>query len=184
MDRIPDLQLICHDRRRSILESADAVFTARGADAARKDVARHAKVGIGTLYRHFPTREALLAAACDDSLLALAEKSRAARAESPTASFAAFVEAFARSASLYRGLAASFGVVLQNHTAGCDATTAEGERLLREAQRAGKVRREVTLDDIVCVVVAVSLAATETPERVPRLVRMFLHGIETATKPR
>lgn len=96
----------------------------------------------------------------------------------------AFVEALARSASLYRGLAASFGVVLQSHTAGCDATTAEGERLLREAQRAGKIRRDVTLDDIVCVVVAVSLAATDTPERVPRLVRMFLHGIETGTAPK
>src|ERR1700748_273928 len=45
--------------RERVLEAAKAVFSAGGADASLEAVAREAGVGIGTLYRHFPTREAL-----------------------------------------------------------------------------------------------------------------------------
>src|ERR1700731_2700531 len=48
--------------RERVLESAKAVFSAGGPDASLEAVARHAGVGIGTLYRHFPTREALFEA--------------------------------------------------------------------------------------------------------------------------
>ena len=48
--------------RERVLESAKAIFSAGGADASLEAVARHAGVGIGTLYRHFPTREALFEA--------------------------------------------------------------------------------------------------------------------------
>src|ERR1700736_3154233 len=48
--------------RERVLEAANAVFSAGGADASLEAVARHAGVGIGTLYRHFPTREALFEA--------------------------------------------------------------------------------------------------------------------------
>src|SRR5258707_15725600 len=48
--------------RERVLEAAKAVFSAGGADASLEAVARHAGVGIGTLYRHFPTREALFEA--------------------------------------------------------------------------------------------------------------------------
>src|ERR1700737_3234637 len=48
-----------HER---VLESAKAIFSAGGPDASLEAVARHAGVGIGTLYRHFPTREALFEA--------------------------------------------------------------------------------------------------------------------------
>jgi AcrR family transcriptional regulator len=48
--------------RERVLESAKTIFSAGGADASLEAVARHAGVGIGTLYRHFPTREALFEA--------------------------------------------------------------------------------------------------------------------------
>src|ERR1700749_4094753 len=48
--------------RELVLEAAKAVFSAGGAEASLEAVARRAGVGIGTLYRHFPTREALLEA--------------------------------------------------------------------------------------------------------------------------
>src|SRR5258708_30210245 len=48
--------------RERVLEAAKAVFSAGGADASLEAVAKHAGVGIGTLYRHFPPREALFAA--------------------------------------------------------------------------------------------------------------------------
>src|ERR1700753_2005993 len=48
--------------RERVLESAKAIFSAGGSEASLEAVARHAGVGIGTLYRHFPTREALFEA--------------------------------------------------------------------------------------------------------------------------
>src|ERR1700760_759492 len=48
--------------REQLLEAAKAVFNAAGAEASLEEIARRAGVGIGTLYRHFPTRDALLAA--------------------------------------------------------------------------------------------------------------------------
>src|SRR5512132_3777585 len=48
--------------RERILKAAGAVFADRGIDAQMDDVARRAKVGVGTVYRHFPTKEALLEA--------------------------------------------------------------------------------------------------------------------------
>lgn len=174
--------------RERLLAAAHAVFTERGADASLNDVAKRAGVGIGTLYRHFDSREALLAAACDERLLLLAKESRE-RAESLPSldALRVFLEELAHSGNMYRGLAASLGIVLKSHTAGCDATTAEGERLLKAAQREGDVRSDVRLDDVVCMAMAISLAAAQDapdPKRLPRLTAMFFDGLRSRPEPR
>ncbi|RKG67879.1 TetR/AcrR family transcriptional regulator [Corallococcus sp. CA054B] len=174
--------------RERLLAAAHAVFSERGADASLNDVAKRAEVGIGTLYRHFESREALLAATCDERLLLLAKESRE-RAESLPAleALRVFLEELVHSASMYKGLAASLGIVLKSHTAGCDATTAEGQRLLKAAQREGEVRSDVLLDDVVCMAMAISLAAAEDasgPKRVHRLTGMFFDGLRSRPEPR
>lgn len=169
--------------RERILAAAEAVFVERGADASLDDVAKRAGVGIGTLYRRFPSREALLAALSDARLLAMAETSRARDAtHAPLEAIRAFVVALVHHASHYRGLATSLGAVLHSGTPGCHASGTEGQRLLLRAQAAGAVRDDVTFDDIVCVVTAVSLAVeqgTSPATRIPHLVNMFLGGIAT-----
>ncbi|MBN9682133.1 MULTISPECIES: TetR/AcrR family transcriptional regulator [unclassified Corallococcus] len=174
--------------RERLLVAAHDVFSERGADASLADVAKRAEVGIGTLYRHFESREALLAATCDEQLLTLAKKSRE-RSESLPAleALRVYLEELAHSASMYKGLAASLGIVLKNHTEGCDATTAEGERLLKAAQHAGEVRSDVLLDDVVCMAMAISLAVAENasgPKRVHRLTGMFFDGLRSRPEPR
>ncbi|MBX3200217.1 MAG: TetR/AcrR family transcriptional regulator [Labilithrix sp.] len=167
--------------RDRLLAAASRAFSERGADASLEDIARRAKVGIGTLYRHFPTRESLLVAACDDRLLTLAEESRST-VMPPTEMLRRYLEQIVRHASMYRGLAASFGMVLQSGSPGCHATTEEGRRLLEQAQRAGAIRRDVDLDDLLCVATAISIAASEGPidgRRVTRLVGMFFDGLRT-----
>ena len=57
--------------RDAILESARQVFAESGTDAALEEIARRADVGIATLYRRFPTREGLVAAAFEPRLRAL-----------------------------------------------------------------------------------------------------------------
>lgn len=145
------------------------------------DVAKHAGVGIGTLYRHFPTREALLAAACDERLLALAKRERS-RAASSVDALVGFLVALAQHAGTYRGLAASFGVVLKTGSPGCHAATDAGRELLERVKDAREIRPDIGIDDIVCIATAVSLAvenAASDKKRIARLVAMFVDGLRS-----
>src|SRR6266852_2961164 len=67
--------------RERVLEAAKAVFSAGGPDASLDAVARHAGVGIGTLYRHFPTREALFEAVYRHEVEQLAELAETLKTE-------------------------------------------------------------------------------------------------------
>src|ERR1700722_9777264 len=69
--------------RERVLEAAKAVFSAGGPDASLEAVARHAGVGIGTLYRHFPTREALFEAVYRREVQQLADLAEELKAEAP-----------------------------------------------------------------------------------------------------
>jgi AcrR family transcriptional regulator len=69
--------------RERILEVAKQVFTRRGAEASMDEIARRAKIGPGTLYRHFPTRDDLLAAVYISEVEKLAEAQREFSAELP-----------------------------------------------------------------------------------------------------
>src|SRR5437899_3237972 len=62
--------------RARVLEAAEAVFTARGASASTEEIAQQAGVGIGTVFRHFPTKEALLEAILMDRVARLGEMAR------------------------------------------------------------------------------------------------------------
>src|SRR3954465_15333718 len=74
--KAPPLRADAARNRERILAAAEEVFLELGADASLEEVARRAEVGIGTLYRRFPTREDLLAAANNERLLGMAEASR------------------------------------------------------------------------------------------------------------
>ncbi|CAO3434459.1 TetR/AcrR family transcriptional regulator [Azospirillum endophyticum] len=164
-----------------ILAAAEEVFMERGAGVSLDEVAKRAGVGIGTLYRRFPTREDLLAAAYSVRFLAFAETSRARAANfAPSDALRAYLEELVQYSNVYRGFAASLGTVLQIGTPGCLATSEEGARLLRIAQEAGAVRPDVSFDDIVCVATAISLATEKdgSPRaRISHLVAIFMNGI-------
>jgi AcrR family transcriptional regulator len=165
--------------RERILAAAEQVFLERGADVSLEDVAKRARVGIGTLYRRFPTREALLAAMYSQRFLELAELSRARDAElSPLESVRAYLVELVSQMNVFRGLEASIGTVLRGNTPGCNATSEEGRRLVLRAQRARALRRDVSFDDLVFVATAVSLACADDPSkaRIAHLVGVFLDG--------
>jgi AcrR family transcriptional regulator len=65
--------------RERVLKAARAVFAARGRDAHLEDVARRAQVGVGTVYRHFPTKEALLEALARDQFEVITQWAREAQ---------------------------------------------------------------------------------------------------------
>ncbi|AVP58314.1 TetR/AcrR family transcriptional regulator [Pulveribacter suum] len=69
-----------------LLATAREVFAEQGADASLRDIARRAQVGLGTLYRHFPSREALLQALLRTSFEALAARADALQTQDDSAS--------------------------------------------------------------------------------------------------
>lgn len=71
--------------RDQILRAAKEIFAARGISVPMEEIAREAEVGVGTLYRRFPDREALIRAVVRDSVQAVATEARAALADEPTA---------------------------------------------------------------------------------------------------
>jgi AcrR family transcriptional regulator len=163
-----------------ILAAAEEVFLERGANASLDDVAKRAGVGIGTLYRRFPTRESLLAASFSERFLTFAEVSRSRDAErDPLEALRTYLQELVAQSNVYRGLAISLGTVLESGTPGCHATSEEGRRLLQLAQEAGTIRGDVTFEDLVFVATTTSLATEQGGDasRIAHLIGLFLDGI-------
>nr|WP_277924205.1 TetR/AcrR family transcriptional regulator [Sphingomonas hankookensis] len=175
------LRVDAERNRQRILVAAEEAFLERGAGVSLDEVARRAKVGIGTLYRRFPTREALLAATNDERFLAVAAASRGRdTGHDPGDAMRQFLEELAINTSVYRSLAASLGTVIQCGTPGCKAITAEGQRLLQSAQKAGVCRKDVNFEDIICVVCAIAIAVEQDDapaSRVAHLIDLLLSGL-------
>ena len=169
--------------RDRILTAAEEVFVEKGAKVSLDEVAKRAGVGIGTLYRRFPTREDLLAAAYSSRFLKFSENSRIRATElDPLNALRTYLEELVEYANMYRGFAASLGIVLQIGTPGCIATSEEGTRLLENAQNSGVVRPDICFADIVCVVTAISLATEQdnsSDGHITRLIDIFMKGIAT-----
>lgn len=180
VDDIP-LRADAQRNRDQILAAAEEVFLERGARVSLDDVAKRAGVGIGTLYRRFPTREDLLAAAYSARFLRFAEASRNRGEEiDPLNALRLYLQELVEYTNMYRGVAASLGTVLQIGTPGCVATSEEGVRLLQRGQQAGVIRSDISFDDIVCIATAISLATekdTAPQAHIAHLVGVFMAGI-------
>ena len=148
--------------RARLLDVATEVFTTRGVGVPTEEIARAAGVGVGTLFRHFPTKEALLEAVMVRRLEAIATRTAqlAAELEPADAFFACFrliVEQSAGKNEFARALAAAgvdAHVALQ---ASSEVIQAQLARLLDGAQRAGAVRPELGLPELIALLVGTSV---------------------------
>ena len=169
--------------RARIVEIASQVFALRGADASLEEIARGAGVGIGTLYRHFPTRDDLVEAVFHDridELEALADELLAS--DAPGDALATWLHAQLDQAATCRGLAAEAMLTMLAHRdapSPCESMRQAGAALLARAQAAGEVRDGVDIDDLVRMVQAVTLAAEESddPDTAERLFGFVLDGV-------
>jgi len=155
--------------RASILQAAEAAFATDGIEVPVDVIAEKASVGVGTLYRHFPTKEKLCEAILLDRLRGLTEDARAqAGAEDPVAAFFGFLEHFVELGASKRDLiTAVMGAGLDFDEAAApvkeDLREAVGV-LLQRAQDAGAVRPDVTPSAVVSLVSATCHAAGHTDE--------------------
>ena len=164
--------------RRRILDAAREVFAARGSQAGVDEIARKAGVGMGTLYRRFPTKEALLEAVVRDRLEALiAELEEAARAEDPWTAFAGVMEAIAERVGRDRAVYD----LLQAEPALLSEVRDERRRLraalrpaLERAQAAGVVRADVVAADLPSLAAVAARLPAWRLERQPGLWKRYL----------
>jgi AcrR family transcriptional regulator len=170
--------------RARLLDAAEAVFAAKGSSASTEEVARAAGVGIGTLFRHFPTKENLLEAVYRARLRRMAEAARQLASSDDVGQ--AFFEFLAEQVA-HSGTKIAVADALAE--AGIDVRTASADEgrevpealgmLLERAQRAGAVRPDVGLPELMALLVgasrAVEHAAAEDVRA--RLVGIILDGL-------
>jgi AcrR family transcriptional regulator len=150
--------------RAQILSAADAVFADQGVGVPIDEVARRAGVGVGTLYRHFPTKEKLFEAVIVMHLDELVQKAQAlADTDDPGRALFDFLGLMVTEAASKRDLVDALSgagidikdVAAQSKT---ELEAAMG-RLLSGAQQAGAVRADVSLADLIGLVMGTCMAA-------------------------
>jgi AcrR family transcriptional regulator len=153
--------------RARILDAAQVVFAADGIEVPVDVIAEKAGVGVGTLYRHFPTKEKLCEAILLDRLADLTADARAlASAEDPSAAFFGFLQHMVEMASAKRDLmiaVSGAGLEFEQAVAGVkEELLAAVEVLLQRAQAVGTVRPDVTPAAVLSLTSATCHAAAQT----------------------
>jgi len=139
--------------RERVLESAKAVFSAGGPEASLEAVAKHAGVGIGTLYRHFPTREALFEAVYRREVEQLGELAEQLKTEpSPVAALRRWLRAIVEFVATKKGMSAALALAVNSSSDltvySFDRLTKAAGALLARAVAAGEIRADVGPEDL------------------------------------
>jgi AcrR family transcriptional regulator len=163
--------------RERILLAADEMFAAHGVDASIDEIASRAEVGVGTLYRNFPTKEALLQALFVARMQPLITAAReAAEADDPGEAFVAFMRRLGDEFVKFKALAevmASSGMDLSAKAEASSALLQAGEALLRRAQQAGDVRPDVSIADVAALMTGLGYAdSSVTPTQRSRCMAL------------
>jgi AcrR family transcriptional regulator len=170
--------------REAVIEAAKKLFAEQGLDAQMPDVAKAAKVGVGTVYRHFPTKDDLIAALAAERFERLAEKAREGiEADDPWEGLCDLIRFAAQLQADDRGLCEVMGSrpEVMNDSALAVGLDELSDRLVKRAQRSGDLRKDLEWEDI--PMIACGLGRITPAEmgpatgRWPRLVEIILDGL-------
>jgi AcrR family transcriptional regulator len=146
--------------REKVLAAAREAFAEHGRDAQMDDVARRAEVGVGTVYRHFPTKEALFVALLEDTFARIADRARLAlEREDAWEAFTELMWDAGESLAGDRALAEAMQADLSIEP--CPGQRELGEittELMARAQAAGTMRPDAVVDDIPMVMCGIGSA--------------------------
>jgi len=165
-----------------LIAAATAAFAEKGADAPLEDIARRAGLGIGTLYRHFPTRLDLQAAVFRSQVgKVCGEGDALIETLPPEQAFSGWVRSLAGYLVTKRGLSHALieavGIESELISSCWMAMRQTTERLLANAQQAGVIRLDVDATDVVRLVHGVVVSTEKTPERSDMLLSVMLDGL-------
>jgi AcrR family transcriptional regulator len=167
------------ENRERILSAAEAVFGEQGAAGSTEEVARRAGVGIATVFRHFPTKDALVEAALLRHLDELLEAARTLENNAdPRAALHSLIRTMVASGARKRTLASLLsGGPTPDAAAGADRLKALVRRILRRAQDAGAVRPTVKIDELYLLIRGLSSTGPTRPGTLDRAVDIVLAGL-------
>ncbi len=172
------------DARRNyekLLAAGRQAFTEEGSSASLEEIARRAGVGIGTLYRHFPTRQALLEAVYVEEVEALCRSAEGSQDQAPWEALVAWLHRFVEYVATKEALAQELFAYIDRdadvfrhcHTMFYEA----GGPLLERAQQAGVVREDTNIMEVVRMVAGIAKIPSGTPEQIERVLDMALDGL-------
>ena len=171
--------------RERLLETAADIFGAGGPDASLEAVAKRAGLGIGTLYRHFPTREALFEAVYRrevDQLSDLAE--RFAYEVEPVEALRRWLHANVRLVATKKGMVAALALAAHRpselHAYSSDRLTKAVGLLINRAVKADEIRADITPEDLLRALVGMSYNVHNTPDwrkTALRIADVFVDGL-------
>ncbi|MEO9328414.1 TetR/AcrR family transcriptional regulator [Gordonia aurantiaca] len=170
------------DARRNyekVVATASKAFRESGIDTPLDDIARRAGVGPGTLYRHFPTREALIAAAMRQDTAELVDSARAVDHTDPTRRLVDWIEKLARHVGAYQGLPEVLTSAGREpdgplYTACAELRQATAE-ILAAAKESGDVREDLTGEEVSTLANMVAMGSGCVQAR--RLLELVVEGI-------
>jgi AcrR family transcriptional regulator len=180
------LRRVAEQNRQRLLDAAADVFAKHGLEAGVEEIARTAGVGMGTLYRRFPTKNALISALVHDvltTMLTLAEEG-AERGDGTG------LEYFLEAATAYQ--AAHRGCLPRLWVAGTEHDLVQQIRrlidaMLTDAKRHGRVRADITNADVTIALWAVRGIIETTQGRAPeawqRHLDVYIAGLRPAAEP-
>ena len=170
--------------RERVLEAAKAVFSAGGAEASLEAVARSAGVGIGTLYRHFPTREALFEAVYRREVQHLADLAEQLKQEAePVDALRHWMRSNVKFVATKKGMAAALALAAYKNSElfsySFDRLTQAVGGLLARAVTAGQIRADITPEDLLRALVGMCYMNDQPgwQASVLRLVDVFIDGL-------
>ena len=184
-----ELRADARRNRDAVLEAAKELFADQGLDAQMPEIAKAAKVGVGTVYRHFPTKDDLIEALVEERFAVIAERGRQALEEAKQDPWEAFCDYMRFSVELQatdRALSQVFSTrteVMQAH-AESSGTIDRSEKLLKLAQRSGDLRKDADVEDVPMIICGLGhvTAAARAGEMAPgmsweRFLAIVLDGL-------
>lgn len=170
--------------RERVLEAAKEVFSAGGPDASLEAVARSAGVGIGTLYRHFPTREALFEAVYRREVEQLAELADRLKLEAdPVEALRTWLRSNVAFVATKRGMSAALAIAASPSSSlsaySADRLTTAVGGLLDRAAQAGLIRADIGPGDLLRAFIGMCYLQDHADwrESVTRLLDVFVDGM-------
>ncbi|TPW76568.1 TetR/AcrR family transcriptional regulator [Schumannella soli] len=162
----------------ALVAAAREIFARDGSGASLEEIARSAGVGIGTLYRNFPTRDDLIEAVYVEEVQSLVLAAQATESLPSEKALGAWLERFLEYVGTKRALLEGLNNRESTVFAQCRSVMyGSGEPVLQRAQAAGAVRGDVSISDVVRLISGVAGVVVDDDAQRDRLIQLAMDGL-------
>ncbi|WP_406121932.1 TetR/AcrR family transcriptional regulator [Streptomyces canus] len=164
----------------ALLAAAREAFAEHGAEASLEDIVRRAGVGIGTLYRNFPTRRHLFETVYADDVNTLVQVAQELADQEPWQALTAWLDRFAGYMVTKRAVREALNDESEIFAACRESMYAAGGPLLERAQEAGQARRDMDFVDLLRMVAGITATAFDDDAQRDRVLSIALDGVRVS----